>query len=419
MTPPRLVVVDDDRTSLDLLGRELEARYGRDYSVILEWSPHDALIRLRGLSDANEEVALILADQWMPETTGPQFLAAAHKIHPRARRGLLINFGEDRSVREPIMKAVALGYADYYLAKPVHTPDERFHRGITEFLDEWWRRRGGWFELVRVIGDERSARSHEVRDLLTRNDIPYGFYASDSAEGCRALADAGVGADRLPVIVLSDGRALIDPVNRDVGAALGATVRPGTEIYDVTIVGGGPAGLAAAVYAGSEGLRTALVEPEALGGQAGTSSLIRNYLGFPRGISGSELAARAFEQVRLFGTDVIYGSAATSLRAEGHRRFVGLSDGSEVTSRAVVIATGAAYRRLGVPDLDALTGRGVFYGAVAEAQALAGERVFVVGGGNSAGQAAVHLARHGAHVTMLVRSKSLGREHVGIPDQRD
>ncbi len=288
----------------------------------------------------------------------------------------------------------------------MHSPDERFHRGVTEFLDEWWRLRGGWFEMVRVVGDDRSARSHEVRDLLSRNDIPYGFYASDSPEGRDVLAAAGVGADRLPVIVLSDGRVLIDPKNRDVGAALGATVRPGTETYDLTIVGGGPAGLAAAVYAGSEGLRTALIEPEALGGQAGTSSLIRNYLGFPRGISGGELAARAFEQARLFGTDVIYGSAATSLRAEGQRRIVGLEDGSEVTSRAVVIATGAAYRRLGVPELEALTGCGVFYGAVAEAQALDGEQVFVVGGGNSAGQAAVHLAKHAAHVTILVRSHS-------------
>ncbi len=404
---PAIVVVDDDPASLDVLGDELRTRYGRDYSVLLESSPDDALERLRGLADAHEEVALILADQWMPEMTGPQFLAAAHKFHPRARRGLLINFGEDRSAREPIMKAVALGYADYYLAKPVHAPDERFHRGVTEFVDEWWRLRGGWYEMIRVVGDERSARSHEVRDLLSRNDIPFGFYGSDSREGRGLLAEAGVGADRLPVILLSDGRVLIDPANRDVGAALGATVRPGTEIYDIAIVGGGPAGLAAAVYAGSEGYRTALIEPEALGGQAGTSSLIRNYLGFPRGVSGSELAARAFEQARLFGTDVIYGSAATSLRAEGQLRIVGLSDGSEVTSRAVVIATGAAYRRLDVPELEALTGCGVFYGAVAEAQALDGEQVFVVGGGNSAGQAAVHLAKHAAHVAILVRSHSL------------
>ena len=408
VTSPALVVVDHDRASLELLRRELETRYGADYSVLVESSPTRALQLLRELSDAGEDVAVVLAAQSMPEMTGPEFLAAAHKIYRRARRGLLINWGDDRSARAPIMNAVVLGYVDYYLAKPVHSPDERFHRVVTEFLDEWWRLRGGGFEMVRVIGADRAARSHEVRDLLTRNDIPYGFYASDSEEGRAALAEVGAAGDRLPVIILSDGRALVDPTNREAGAALGATVRPGTETYDVTIIGGGPAGLAAAVYAGSEGLRTALIEPDAVGGQAGTSSLIRNYLGFPRGVSGTELAARAFEQVRLFGTDVVYGSRATSLRAEGDRRIIGLSDGSELSSRAVVIATGAAYRRLGVPELEALTGCGVFYGAaVAEAQALAGEHVFVIGGGNSAGQAALHLAKHAAQVSILVRSNSL------------
>ena len=214
--------------------------------------------------------------------------------------------------------------------------------------------------------------------------------------------------ERLPVLIMLDGRVLIDPTNREVAEALGAGVRPADVTYDVVIVGGGPAGLAAAVYAGSEGLRTALVEREALGGQAGTSSMIRNYLGFPRGISGAELAARALEQAVLFGTDIVYGSTATALRAEGDRRVVTLSDGSEMYSRAVVIATGVSYRRLEVPALEALIGAGVFYGAgMSEAQALAGEPVFVVGGGNSAGQAAVHLSRYAERVTLLVRSGSL------------
>ena len=301
-----------------------------------------------------------------------------------------------------------LGSSDHYIARPVQSPDERFHRAIGEFLDEWWRDHGTTFEMVRVIGERRSARSHEIRDLLTRADVPFGFYATESEAGTTALVEAGVGAEQLPVVMMLDGRVLIDPSNRDVGAALGVRTRPESGTYDLTIVGGGPAGLGAAVYAGSEGLRTLLLEPEALGGQAGTSSLIRNYLGFPRGISGTELARRAVDQARLFGADIVYGIAATSFRAERDLRVVGLSDGTEVESRAVVIATGVSYRRLDVPELEALLGAGVFYGAaVAEAQAVTGEQVFVIGGGNSAGQAAVHLAKYAARVTVLVRSASL------------
>lgn len=408
MTKPVVLVVDDDATSRDLVGRELATRYGADYSVLVESSASSALERLRDLADADAEVAIILADQWMPDMTGAQFLVAARAIHRGARRGLLINWGDDRSAPEPIMQACALHHADYYLAKPVHTPDERFHRAVTEFLDEWWRLRGGWFEMLRVVGDEGAARSHEIRDLLSRNDIPYGFYASESEDGRAALAGVGASEERGPVIIMRDGQVLINPTNSEIAAAHGATVHPGTDLYDVTIVGGGPSGLAAAVYAASEGLRVALVEHEALGGQAGTSSMIRNYLGFPRGISGAELASRAFEQARLFGTDVIYGSAATSLRSANGLRIVGLSDASEVSSRAVVIATGVSYRRLDVPALEAWMGAGVYYGAaVSEAQALVGESVYVVGGGNSAGQAALHLANHAEQVTILVRSGSL------------
>ena len=324
------------------------------------------------------------------------------------RRALLIRWGEERESTEALIQACMLGSSDHYIARPVQSPDERFHRAIGEFLDEWWRDRGTTFEMVRVIGEMRSARSHEIRDLLTRADVPFGFYATESEAGMTALVEAGVGAEQLPVVMMLDGRVLIDPSNRDVGAALGVRTRPESGTYDLTIIGGGPAGLGAAVYAGSEGLRTLLLEPEALGGQAGTSSLIRNYLGFPRGISGTELARRAVDQARLFGADIVYGIAATSLRAERDLRVVGLSDGTEVESRAVVIATGVSYRRLDVPELEALLGAGVFYGAaVAEAQAVTGEQVFVIGGGNSAGQAAVHLAKYAARVTVLVRSASL------------
>jgi thioredoxin reductase (NADPH) len=405
---PTLVVVDDEDASRAALARELTTRYGTDYTIVVESSPVRALQRLRDLGAAAEEVAVILAAQEMVEMPGATFLATAHEIHPRARRGLLITPAQNLVARRATVQACALGYADYFLIKPVQTPDERFHRAVTEFLDEWWRLRGSTFELIRVVGEERSPRSHEIRDLLQRHDLPYGFYASESEAGRATLVHAEAGAERLPVVIMLDGRALIDPTNREVAEALGVGVRPADVTYDVVIVGGGPAGLAAAVYAGSEGLRAALVEREALGGQAGTSSMIRNSLGVPRGISGAELAARALEQAVLFGTDIVYGSTATALRAEGDRRVVTLGDGTEMYSRAVVIATGVSYRRLEVPALEALMGAGVFYGAgMSEAQALAGESVFVVGGGNSAGQAAVHLSRYAERVTLLVRSGSL------------
>jgi thioredoxin reductase (NADPH) len=408
MKKPVLLVADNDQTNLETVGHELATRYGAHYSVRLESSSDRALHALRQSADAGDDVALVLAEQRLPGLSGAEFLAAAHQVHPHARRALLIQWGEERQSSDALIKACMLGSSNHYIARPVQSPDERFHRAIAEFLDEWWRDRGTNFEMVRIIGEALSARSHEIRDLLTRADVPFGFYATESKVASIALAEAGVGTERLPVVMTLEGTVLIDPSNRDVAAALGVRTTPNSGTYDVTIVGGGPAGLAASVYAGSEGLRTLLLEPNALGGQAGTSSLIRNYLGFPRGISGNELARRAVDQARLFGADIVYGIAATSLRAQGDIRVVGLSDGTEVESRAVVIATGVSYRRLDVPELESLLGAGVFYGAaVAEAQALRGEQVFVIGGGNSAGQAAAHLARYASTVTVLVRSASL------------
>jgi thioredoxin reductase (NADPH) len=349
-------------------------------------------------------VPLVLADQWMPGTPGAQFFARVRELFPTARRAALIPLGDPSAW----VAAAALSQIDFCLVRPRWSPDEQFHRAIAESLEEWWRQRGGRFEAVTVIGEEPSARVHELRDLLTRNNVPFGFHRADSAEGSAALRRFGVGRSAGPVVALYTGTVLADPTNAEVAEALGADTRPAETTYDVVIVGAGPAGLAAAVYGSSEGLRTALLEREAFGGQAGTNSLIRNYLGFPRGVSGAALAERAAEQAMAFGTQFVHGNPATSLAADGDLHVVGLQDGTAVTSHAVIIATGVSYRRLAVPELESLAGAGVFYGAAAaEAQAVAGKRAFVVGGGNSAGQAAMHLSRYARQVTLLIRSQSL------------
>jgi thioredoxin reductase (NADPH) len=404
---PVLVVVDDEDASLRALTGELESRYGAHYRIVASSSAEEALARLAGLRAEGASVPVILTDQWLPGSTGTELLARARDIYPTVRRGLLISWG-DRSTSVPIFEAAMLGQMDFYLPKPAWTPDEQFHRAVTEALDGWWRQQGRRFEAVTVIGEDPSARAHEIRDVLTRTSVPFGFHPRDSAEGQAALERLGVPEAEGPVVALYDGTVLVDPTNAEVGAALGVDIRPALRTYDLAIVGAGPAGLAAAVYGASEGLSTALLEREAFGGQAGTSSLIRNYPGFPWGVGGAELALAAYQQAWLFGAHFVYGNPATSLEADGDLRVVGLADGSEVRSRAVVIATGASYRRLGVPELESLVGAGVFYGAATvEAQAMAGKPVFVVGGGNSAGQAALHLAKHAKHVTILVRSASL------------
>jgi thioredoxin reductase (NADPH) len=407
MAKPVLVVVDDEDASRQALARELESRYGAHYRIVPSPSPELALARLTEFRDEGLAVPLVLADHWMPGMTGTEFLARVKDVIPTARRGLLIAWA-DPSTIEPILEASALGQMEFYVPKPVWSPDEQFHRAITESLEEWWRERGGRFEAITVIGDEPSVRTHEIRDILARNSVPFGFYRSDSAEGRQALARLGVDQPAGPVVALFNGIVLVNPGNAEVAEALGAQVRPARPAYDLIIVGAGPAGLAAAVYAASEGLSTVLLELEAFGGQAGTSSRIRNYLGFPRGISGADLAWRAYEQAWTFGAHIIYGNPAISLATGEDLHVVGLEDGSQVRSRAVIIATGMSYRRLGIAELESLAGTGVFYGAsTIEAQAVAGKPVFVVGGGNSAGQASLHLAKYAEQVTLLVRSGSL------------
>ena len=401
-----IILVVDPAGYASATVKQLLARYSCDYTIAVDSDVVSASQRQRALSKSGGDVALILADR---ASNGAVLLDEARKVHPHARRGLLLNWNESRSHREEIAAAFAQRQAEGFVTKPSGAPDERFHRSITELLDEWWGSRGPRTTAVQIVGVARTARVYEMCDLLQRHNVPFVFERADSGAGAAILQAAGVvNADTGPVVVLQDGRTLVDPSNIEIANALGARTRPGSGIYDVVVVGGGPAGLSAAVYAESEGLRTALIEPTAMGGQAGTSSMIRNYLGFPRGISGSELAARAFDQAILFGTEMVYGHAASGLRVDGDLRIVQLTDGTDVPARAIVIATGVSYRRLDVPSLAPFNGVGVYYGAASsEAAALTGQDVFVVGGGNSAGQAAVHLAKFASRVTILVRGESL------------
>ena len=404
LNKPVILVNDPDGGDAPA-GRELVARYGRDYTIIVTTESRVALEHLATLADDSSAVALVLADRQVEGSA--ELLDAARAQHAHARRGLLLAWNEHRTHREEIAAAFAQRRAECVVTRPTGSPDERFHRSITELLDEWWRGRDTHTAAIVIVGPKRSARVSEICDVLQRHDMPFVFHPSDSDSGAVILQSCGVSTDE-PVITLRDGRTFVNPTNVELADALGARTRPGSGVYDVIVVGGGPAGLSAAVYAESEGLRTALIEPTAIGGQAGTSSMIRNYLGFPRGISGAELAARAFEQAILFGTEMIYGTAAAGLRADGDLRIVQLANGGRVTGRSVVIATGVSYRTLDITGLDEFNGVGVFYGsAMSEAATLVGKPVFVVGGGNSAGQAALYLSKFASRVTILVRGDSL------------
>jgi len=404
MGKPVVLLADDARTR-GRVEAELGKRYGADYQVIVTGSAQEALDALGELRDSQGQVSLVLAGLRLQDATGTELLARVREFYPAARRVLLITWGDQASV-QAVVQATVLGDLDAYMVRPGTPPDEVFHRSVTEQLAEWGRSNLPGIEVVRVVGQEWAARSHELRELLGRNGIPFSFYPADSPEGQRLL-ERGSG-QALPTVVMFDGRVLADPSNAEVAEALGVSTKPGSGRYDVTVIGAGPAGLAAAVYGASEGLSTMVVEPEAIGGQAGTSSLIRNYLGFPSGVSGGDLAVRAYAQAWSFGAEYVYGNPATSLRPEGPELVVTVADGTEIRSGAVVVASGMAYRRLGIAELDALTGVGVFYGAAAsEAKAVQGSEVFVVGGANSAGQAAVHLAKYAAQVTVLVRGRSL------------
>jgi thioredoxin reductase (NADPH) len=402
---PVIFVVDDESESLTPLVDALDRRYRSDYRVVAHLSAQSAIADLVRMKSDGVPVALIIADLWMPEITGLELLIRAHEIHPDTQRALLVDWG-DRTAAPTILEGCALEQLENYLHKPWSPPEVHLYPAVGEFLTEWTRMHGPRMERIRLIGDDPSPRAHEIHALLERNGIPHGFYMAESDAGKQLLDNARLDGSQLPVVILLDGHALVNPSNAEILEGLGATQLEDTTC-DVAIAGGGPAGLAAAVYSASEGLRTIVIEPEAVGGQAGTSSLIRNYLGFPRGVTGAELAQRAYEQAWLFGAKFVLAREAVRLSAKGPDRIVTLSDGSEIQARAVIIATGATYRRLGIPRLERFNGAGVFYIAPIMPRLMKDEEVFVAGSGNSAGQAVVHLAKHVRKVTLLVRGESL------------
>ena len=403
---PVILVVDDQPDERQVLSRDLRRRYGGDYRVLTARSGAAGLRVLDRLRADGAAVALLLAPDRMRPMSGIEFLSLCQRLHPHARRLLLIAFGDTKNF-DPILRAMALHQIDYFLAAPWHPAEQVLYPLVAELLGEWSKAIGPGVEVFRVVGPQWNARCHEVRDLLERNGISHGYYPEHSSQGRKLLEEAGLEPGHV-VLQLYRGQVLVDPTNAELATTLGAPTQPAAGGYDVTIVGAGPAGLAAAVYSASEGLRTLVVEPNALGGQAGTSSMIRNYLGFPRGLSGRDLTSRAYQQAWLFGAQFAFTRRVTALQAEADGHQVTLDDGTQVQSRCVIIATGVSYRRLDIPALDALTGAGVFYGApVSEAPAMAGADVYLIGGANSAGQAAVHLAAYAERVTMLVRGPAL------------
>jgi thioredoxin reductase (NADPH) len=407
---PLILAVDDEPAALTRITSELQ-RYSRDYRVVCGPSAESALRQLRSMRDEGEQVAIVLAAK-SPRLEGEALLAEVHDLHPHAKRGLLIPWGGwgDEETADAIRNAMAQGHIDYYVLKPWSTPDELFHRLVSEFLHEWRRANAPGRREITVVADPWSQRGYELRNLLARNGVPHAFHSCDSAEGEELLRSCGLPGSEKPVVLLPQGPPLVDPQPADL-AKYGYRVP--TDItdpapFDVVVVGAGPAGLAAAVYASSEGLRALVVEHESIGGQAGSSARIRNYLGFSRGVTGAELAQRAYQQAWVFGTSFVLTRRVGRLDVGEDGFVVSIVDGPEIEARSVVLAMGVSYRRLGIPALEELIGTGVFYGASSsEAQLFTGGHVFVVGGANSAGQAAVYLSRYAARVTLVVRGQTL------------
>lgn len=404
MARPILLAVDDDVSVLEAVVQDLRRQYGATYRVMRAASGQAALDTLAQVKTRQEPVALLVSDQRMPGMAGVEFLERAQEIYPDARRVLLTAYADT----EVAIRAINTARIHYYLTKPWDPPEEKLYPVLTDLLEDWQAGYRPPFEGLRVIGHRWSLKDHKVRNFLSQNHVPYRWLdVAGNEEALQLLKDAALDPDVLPVVLFADGAALVDPETEELAARVGLRVQAKQEFYDLVVVGAGPAGLAAAVYGASEGLRTVVIEPVAPGGQAGSSSRIENYLGFPSGVTGADLGRRAHTQATRFGAEFVT-QRATGLRIEGQYRFVQLADGREVSSHVVLLAPGVQYRKLGIPDADRLTGRGIYYGAaLVEAVACKDEDVFVVGGANSAGQAALHFAKFAFKVTMLVRGEGL------------
>lgn len=408
MTKPAILAVDDEAAVLNAVERDLRRQYGRDFRILKATSGTAALDALRQLKERNDPLALLIADQRMPEMEGTHFLAEAMKLYPDARKVLLTAYADTQAAIDSINR---IGL-DHYLMKPWDPPETHLFPVLDDLLDEWQATVSLPYEGIRVAGTRWSPHTHQVKNFLALNRIPYQYLDIEKDAEAAALVEAGAAGraqgPALPVVYFPDGTVLVDPEPRVLAEKAGVRKLAIHPFYDVIILGAGPAGLGAAVYAASEGLRTAVIEREATGGQAGTSSRIENYLGFPKGLSGAELARRATTQAIRFGTEILAAQEAVAVRVEGPYRVVKLDDGSELTCHALIVATGVTTRRLLLPEVERLTGAGIYYGAALnEAANYRGERVVVVGGANSAGQGAMFFSRFAAQVTMVVRGSSL------------
>jgi thioredoxin reductase (NADPH) len=408
MAKPILLSVDDDSDVLRAIERDLRSQYGADYRVIASDSPEKALDLLKQLKVRSDSVALLLADQRMPHMDGVEFLQEGMQIYPDAKRALLTAYADTTAA----ISAINQANINYFFLKPWDPPAEHLYPQLDDLLDDWQASYHPAFQGIRVLGTRWSPRSYELRDFLARNRVPYQWIdvegSANDPETKRLVEALGPDAADLPVVLFPDGTKLLESVPADVAQKVGLRTRAQTNFYDLAIVGGGPAGLAAAVYGASEGLHTVMVEREAPGGQAGMSSRIENYLGFPAGLSGNDLARRAVVQAQRFGVEILSPLEAVAVRTEGSYRIIKLADQNDISCHALMIATGVQWRRLDVPGVDKLQGAGIYYGGGAtEALSCKGELVYVVGGANSAGQAAMNFARYADRVVILVRGASL------------
>ena len=401
-----IVTVDDDAGVSRAVARDLRRRYGEQHRIVRAESGDAALDALREMRLRGDEVAVIVADYRMPGMNGLEFLERAMDLYPAARRVLLTAYADTGAA----IDAINVVDLDHYLLKPWDPPEEKLYPVIDELLGKWQEEDRRPVHVTKMVGHRWSARCSEVREFLARNQVAYRWYESEGPDGQRLMAAAGADGLRLPVVITPDGEVLIEPTDAELASRVGLATTPSKDFYDLIVIGGGPAGLGAAVYGASEGLRTVLVERTATGGQAGQSSRIENYLGFPDGVSGAQLTERARRQATRFGAELLTTRDVVGLDVNGSARTVRFADGGTIAAHTVILATGVSYRQLGAPGLDDMTGRGVYYGsALTEAAACMGQDIYIVGGANSAGQAAVFLSRHAKSVTILCRGASLER----------